>query len=154
MWSREESLESLAVRTGDPDTDSATALAETLGDLPLALEQAAQNTWDSMQISLVGYRRRLQSYAPTLFERERPHDYEYTIATTWSFGLRPTRSHQGCAALLFCCAFLAPEQIPRDLFASERIAEGIFAAADGELTLDTAIGRICPSRCSSRTRAP
>ncbi len=141
VWTREESLGFLRQRTGDRDRDSAESLAEALGDLPLALEQAAAYM-DSAQISLAGYQRRLQSQAPTLFERGRPSDHEHTIATTWELAFAQLEEDPGCAALMFCCAFLAPERIPRGPFLSDAIADGIFSADDGELALDSAISRV------------
>ena len=141
VWSREESLSFLSQRTGEGDVAAAMAVAEALGDLPLALEQAAAYV-DSVQISLAGYHRRLQSQAPTLFERGRPADYEHTIATTWELALGQLGQDPGCAALMFCCAFLAPERIPRELFLSEAIADGTFTGEGGELALDNAISRV------------
>lgn len=141
VWSREESLNFLSQRTGDKDAAAATAIAEALADLPLALEQAAAYV-DSNGISLAGYQHRLESQAPALFQRGRPADYEHTIATTWELAFAELEQDPGCAALLFCCAFFAPERIPRELFLSETIANGVFAAGGGELALDDAIGRI------------
>ena len=130
----------LAQRTGDRDMDADT-VAEALGDLPLALEQAAAYV-DNMQISLAGYRHRLASQAPALFEQERPPDYEDTVATTWELAFAELEQDPGSAAVLFCCAFLAPDQIPRWLFVSEAIANGVFASANGDLALDDALKRI------------
>jgi tetratricopeptide (TPR) repeat protein len=141
VWSREESLRFLRQRTGDEDAAAATAIAEALGDLPLAIEQAAAYV-DSVQITLDGYRRRLQSQAPALFGRGGPSDYEHTIATTWELAFAQLEQDPGCAALMFCCAFYAPERIPRKLFLSEAIAGGMFSAEDGELELDSVISRI------------
>ena len=51
----------LAARTGDPDPQAAAGLAEAVGGLPLALEQAAayiQATGDSLATYLAVFRRR------------------------------------------------------------------------------------------------
>ena len=141
VWDRAESLTFLRQRTADPDQQAAEALADALGDLPLALEQAAAYI-DTTSISLAGYRDRLHSHAPQLFVRGQPADYEHTIATTWELAFAELEQDPGCAAILFCCAFLAPEQIPRELFASQSIANGVFTAPDGELALDNAVRRI------------
>ncbi len=138
VWSRAESVAFLQRRTGDNDDQAAAAIADALGDLPLALEQAAAYV-DSVQISLDGYRRRLESHAPALFEEGRPADYEHTVSSTWALAFAEVEQDPGCSALLFCSAFLAPEQIPRELFASDSIADGVFAAPGGELALDKAI---------------
>jgi tetratricopeptide (TPR) repeat protein len=138
---RGESVAFLKQRSGDQDTDAAGLIAEALGDLPLALEQAGAYV-DSMQISLAGYQHRLRSHAPTLFERGRPPDYERTIATTWELAFAELEQDPGCAAVLFCCAFLAPERIPRELFASETLADGMFVGSDGQLALDDVVKRM------------
>lgn len=141
VWSRKESLGFLSQRTGDSDATAAEAVAEALGDLPLALEQAAAYV-DSTQISLAGYLSRLESKAPALFQRGSPSGYEHTIATTWELAFAQLEQDPGCAALLFCCAFFAPERIPRELFLSRAVADGVFIGDDGELALDDAISRI------------
>jgi hypothetical protein len=164
VWSREESLNFLSQRTGDKDAAAATAIAEALADLPLALEQAAAYV-DSNGISLAGYQHRLESQAPALFQRGRPADYEHTIATTWELAFAELEQDPGCAALLFCCAFFAPERIPRELFLSETIANGVFAAGGGELALDElapgelvlderGVDQVDPGGCGGRGRGP
>ncbi len=138
VWARTESMAFLHQRSGDNDAGAADAIADALGDLPLALEQAGAYV-DNTGLSLAGFQRRLASHAPALFARGRPADYEHTVATTWELAFAEVERDRGCAALLFCSAFLASEQIPRELFASESIADGVFASAAGELVLDEAV---------------
>ena len=100
VWLRKESVAFLQQRTGDRDADAADAIADALGDLPLALEQAAAYV-DSSQISLAGYRRRLESHAPALFEQGRLLDHEHTVTTTWELAFAEIELDAGCAAKLF-----------------------------------------------------
>ena len=99
------------------DQHDADRLAEALGDLPLALEQAAAyleqtHTPPSDYLELMSLRAR------ELFALGRPATSEQTIATTWSVSLQRMRSQTPAAEeLLVLCAFLAPDAIPRSLFA-------------------------------------
>jgi hypothetical protein len=82
VWEREEALEFLAERTGERDRVAADAVAQALGDLPLALEQAAAYT-NKQAIQLAGYLWLLEDRAPELFAAGRPHGYGHTVATVW-----------------------------------------------------------------------
>jgi hypothetical protein len=102
----------LAARTGDPDYQAATGLAEAVGGLPLALEQAAayiQATGDS----LAGYLASFQQRRADLLARGEPTGYTGTVATTWALTFtRLKQSDPGAAGLLRLLAFCAPEAIP------------------------------------------
>ena len=79
----EVAAEFLVNRTGDPDRQAAGELAEALGGLPLALEQAAaymQATGDS----LAGYLALFQQRRADLLARGEPAGYGRTVATTWA----------------------------------------------------------------------
>jgi hypothetical protein len=97
---------------GDPAFDQ---LADTLGDLPLALEQAAAYL-EETATPLGEYLTLIDSNAKDLFALGRPATTEQTIATTWTVSLRRLRDQIPSAEDLLClCAFLAPDDIPRDL---------------------------------------
>jgi tetratricopeptide (TPR) repeat protein len=118
VLARDESIAFLRRRTGIDDDAALDALAELLGDLPLALEEAAaylEETQDDIDqyLELVGERSR------ELFGLDRPpadeHEDQRRVATIWSLSL--DRVHQeapAAEALLSLCAFLAPD-IPRGL---------------------------------------
>ena len=137
VWSRDESVRFLLGRTGSSDAQGAAAIAEALGDLPLALEQAGAYA-DSKGLSLASYERRLRSHAPELFALGEPPDYEHTVATTWELAFAEIEQDRPAASLLLCAAFLAPETIPAELFESEALADGAFAGRDGWRALDEA----------------
>jgi len=102
-------------RRGGLGFQEAAALAEVLGDLPLALEQAAAYL-EETAISTSEYLDLLGEHARELFALGRPASTEHTIATTWLVALQRLRDHAPAAEdLLILCAFLAAEDIPRTL---------------------------------------
>ncbi len=115
VWDRRESVAFLAARTGAEDPDAAELLARALGDLPLALEQAASYI-NRQAIDQAEYARRLYARAPELFSQGKPLDYEHTVATTWNLAFEQVSHNEVAAEILNLCAFLAPERIPRELF--------------------------------------
>ena len=110
----------LVDRTGDPDRQAAADLAEELGGLPLALEQAAayiQATGDSLAGYLASFRQRRAD----LLARGEPAGYAGTVATTWALAFdQLEQSDPGAAGLLRLLAFCAPEAIPLRLLLQPR----------------------------------
>jgi tetratricopeptide (TPR) repeat protein len=130
-------------RTADQDRISADQLADELGDLPLALEQAAaylERTGMPLKAYLALYRRQRQA----LLAKGRAVAYQGQVDTTW----RLTIDHLGRdlpagVELLQLCAFLAPEAIPLELVTArpERLPGALAAAAaDGEAGIHEAAG--------------
>jgi tetratricopeptide (TPR) repeat protein len=118
VLARQESIAFLAKRTGADDQAAMYELAELLGDLPLALEEAAAYL-EETQVGLDEYLALVRERARELFGLDQPPDDEQgdqqRVATIWSLSL--DRVHQQAPtveALLTLCAFLAPD-IPRDL---------------------------------------
>jgi tetratricopeptide (TPR) repeat protein len=116
---RDESLAFLGRRTGSGDEAALGALAELLGDLPLALEEAAAYL-EETGVGLDEYLGLVRSRARELFGLDQPPADEQgdqrRVATIWSLSL--DRVHQeapAAEALLNLCAFLAPGDIPREL---------------------------------------
>ncbi|HEY3365155.1 MAG TPA: FxSxx-COOH system tetratricopeptide repeat protein [Symbiobacteriaceae bacterium] len=114
VWSRDESIAFLQRRTGKVDA-AANALADALGDLPLALEHAGAY-FDQNNGSIASYldlfrkhqRRSMRGAKP-------PKDYHATIATTWEISLQAVKkASPGAIALMHLVAFLAPEDFPLD----------------------------------------
>jgi tetratricopeptide (TPR) repeat protein len=120
VLTRQESLEFLRRRTGSGDEEALDELAELLGDLPLALEEAAAYLEETGE-GLGEYLQLVRDRARELFGLDQPatdedeHGDQRRVATVWSLSLE--RVHQeapAAEALLNLCAFLAPE-IPRGL---------------------------------------
>ena len=109
VFDRPEAVALLLRRTADQDQAAANELAEQLGDLPLALEQAAAYL-DQTGMPLVAYLIAYQRRREQLLAMGRPVAYEGQVDTTWQLTidqLAPVGIE-----LLRLCAFLAPEAIP------------------------------------------
>jgi hypothetical protein len=110
----------LAARTGDPDAQAAAGLAEAVGGLPLALEEAAayaQATGDSLATYLALSHQRQGD----LLARSQVPRYGGTVATTWALAFTQLeQSAPGAAGLLRLLAFCAPEAVPWRLLLRSR----------------------------------
>jgi Tfp pilus assembly protein PilF len=97
--------------------EAALALAEALGNLPLALEQAAAYTAQT-GLSLADYlslfRERAAAYVPP----DSPSaDYPPALAVTFEIAFaRISEESPDAADLLTLCAFLAPDDVPLEIF--------------------------------------
>ena len=114
VWPRKEAVAFLRDRTSERDPETCDAVAEALGDLPLALEQAAAYA-NTQAIGLAGYLQRLRDRAPELFAAGRPVGYEHTVATVWQLAFEQIATQPVAQQLLEVCAFLGAERIPREL---------------------------------------
>ena len=142
VFSRQESVEFLLSRTGQ--TDGAHALAETLGDLPLALEQAGAYI-EETGISLSAYLKLFQERRKELLRRGKPDAYPDTVATTWDISFRKAREEVPASAdLLKLCAFLAPDDIPKSLLTDgvEHLPESLASAVKDEMKLNDAVAAL------------
>jgi tetratricopeptide (TPR) repeat protein len=120
VLARDESIAFLARRTGANDQAALNELAELLGDLPLALEEAAAYL-EETGAGLNEYLGLVRNRSRELFGLDQPAAYEdeqgdqRRVATVWSLSLDRVHEEAPAAeALLSLCAFLAPE-IPRGL---------------------------------------
>jgi Tetratricopeptide repeat len=105
----------LCSRTGDADQAAARTLADELGGLPLALEQAAAYVL-ATGTTLARYLRLFQERRSDLLARGEPTAYRKTIATTWQVAFaRLNQLAPLATALLRLLAFWAPEPAPLDL---------------------------------------
>lgn len=116
VFSREESRELL--RRSDPplEDDEANALAAALGDLPLALEQAA--AWRAETgMPTSAYLDLLESKRVELLEIMQPPGYPLHIAAAWHVSLDHLQTHNPVTLqLLQICSYFAPEPISRSIF--------------------------------------
>ncbi len=119
VFTREESKELLR-RSGpsgdDLDDAEADRLAEALGDLPLALEQAA--AWRAetgMPVS--EYLRLFEHKRSELLEVSPPPDYQLPVAAAWNVSLDHLETRSLTALrLLQLCSYFAPDPISRSIF--------------------------------------
>jgi hypothetical protein len=128
----------------DRDDPAFDALAAALGDLPLALEQAAAYV-DQTGIAVGEYLGLLDERASDLFALGHLVTTEQTVATTWTVALRRVREQTPAAEDLLClCAFLAADGIPRDLPAqhSEVLPERLATAVGDPLAYQQVIAAL------------
>jgi tetratricopeptide (TPR) repeat protein len=142
VFTREESKELLRRRGPEIDDADADRLAEKLGDLPLAIEQAA--AWRAETgMPVREYLRLFDEQVAEILDTSAPTDYDASVAAAWNvsfdeLGTRNPAAHQ----LLQVCAFFAPEPIARSLFAGIRgvsIAPELDAALRDPMRLSRAI---------------
>jgi tetratricopeptide (TPR) repeat protein len=102
----------LLQRTGQDDASAARCIADAVGGLPLALEQAAAYIGVSGR-SLASYAGLLEHRLAELLDEGRPQGYPFTVATTWELSFRGLEEERPAAAdLLRLCAHLAADDIP------------------------------------------
>jgi Tfp pilus assembly protein PilF len=135
-FSRAESVAFLCRRSGRPEPEAAGQLAAELGDLPLALAQAAAYI-DARAVTIGGY---LALYRdPVLARRLRDEgldagEYPASVARTWLLTIGQLSEDRPAAVeLLRLCAFLSPDEIDLDVLAAGAAeATGGLAAALGD----------------------
>ncbi|WP_043621619.1 FxSxx-COOH system tetratricopeptide repeat protein [Nonomuraea candida] len=116
VFTRKESKEFLAKRVPSVTDKEADQLAEVLGDLPLALEQAAALQVET-GMSARDYLALFEQGASTLLKEGKPREYPWSMTRAWELSVTKLKEHlPGAMELLRCCAFFGPEPIPRDVF--------------------------------------
>jgi hypothetical protein len=113
---RAESLALLQRRLPSLTDAQGQQLAELLGDLPLALEQAVAYL-DITALPVSEYLTLVEQRGEEMLGRGRVVGYDHTLATVWTLALeRVGKQRPAARELLDLCAYLAPEAIPLDLF--------------------------------------
>ena len=139
---RKESVDFLLKRTGYTDREVADALADALGDLPLALEQAGAYM-EAKGRNISYYLNMFTVHKNKLLNRAAPStDYPDTVATTWDIAFNEVKQISSTGAdLLNLCAFLAPDDILVELLKDEaQHMPGSLAAVAGDpLAFDDAV---------------
>jgi tetratricopeptide (TPR) repeat protein len=117
VFSRAESIAFLAKRVSKKlGEDEARRLAEALGDLPLALEQAGALLAET-GMAADEYLHLLDGQTRLLLSEGKPNEYPVSMTAAWSLSVTQLRGKLPEAVeLLRCCAFFGPEPIPRDVF--------------------------------------
>ncbi|WP_063763771.1 FxSxx-COOH system tetratricopeptide repeat protein [Actinoplanes subtropicus] len=132
VFTREESRKFLRSRTPELSDKDAGRLAEALGDLPLAVEQAA--AWHTTTGMPVGeYLELLSEKSLELLNENAPPDYPRSVAAAWNVSLdRLEKTDNAALQLLQVCSFFSPEPISRELF-GEALPSGIVEPLDETL---------------------
>lgn len=147
LFSRRESTELLRRRGGDISDVDADRLAEALGDLPLAIEQAA--TWRAQTgMPVPEYLELLENNRTELLQIGGPGEYQSPVAAAWNVPLSQLRTdHPAALALLEVCAFFGPEPISRRLFsgvpqAQAAVPDALRDALSDPIKLNSALREI------------
>lgn len=156
VFAREESVALLRRRSPQLPDEAVDHLAAALGDLPLAVEQAAvwlAETGMPVQQYLELFERKWAE----LLQSEPPPDYEMPVAAAWNVSLERLREDQPDALqLLQVCAFFAPEPISWELFSAVRgisVPQALQSVLDDPVKLGRAvrgIGRYALARIDHR----
>ena len=117
VFNRTESVSFLNKRVprsiAEPD---AIRLAQELGDLPLALEQAGALQAET-GMSVEEYLRLLKEQTSELLAESKPSEYPVSMTAAWRLSVSSLQAKQPAALeLLNCCAFFGPDPIPRDVY--------------------------------------
>lgn len=132
VFTREESRKFLRNRTPELTDTDADRLAEALGDLPLAVEQAAAwHATTGMPVS--EYLELLKEKLLELLAENASPDYPLSVAAAWNVSLdRLERTDTAALQLLQVCSFFSPEPISREFFGGA-LASGIVEPLDETL---------------------
>ncbi|MFC5835809.1 FxSxx-COOH system tetratricopeptide repeat protein [Nonomuraea insulae] len=146
VFTRSESVEFLKKRVRKAiDGEDASRLADELGDLPLALEQAgALQAETGMPVQQ--YLQLLAERTSQLLGEKKPTDYPVSMTAAWALSVaKLTENLPEAVELLRCCAFFGPEPIPREVFApvdDDAIRPMIAEVVADPLRLSRAIGSL------------
>lgn len=142
---RDRSVEFLLRRTGRSDADAAAKLADALGDLPLALEQAGAYI-EATGTTLAAYVDLFEQYQLALLDEQPPSgDYPHSIGTTWNLAFEQVHQQSPAAVdLLNLCAFLAPDDIPLSIIrdGSKRLPEPLATMVQEGRALNRALAAL------------
>jgi tetratricopeptide (TPR) repeat protein len=145
VFERAESIALLNKRGPELSLEDADTLAATLGDLPLAIEQAA--AWRAQTgMPAREYLRLFNEKRSDLLFEGAPSLYQDSVATAWNVSLdRVEHTNPEALHLLEVCAHFAPEPIPRSLFSGAHrgsISPELDAALADPMRLGRAIREI------------
>ncbi len=145
VFEPDESVEFLVKRTNEQDRAAASELAEALGRLPLALEQAA-SYMTAKKKSAAQYLELYRKHERKILDRgEVSTAYSATVATTWKISFEQAEEDfRGSGDLLKLFAFLAPEDIPISLLTEgvELLPEPLSNIVKQELDFEEALAAV------------
>jgi hypothetical protein len=123
VFSPEESVGLIRTRWTDLSEEDALALAEALGHLPLALEQAVA-MHEQTGIPLREYQQALATNPSQILAEGNPANYPKSVAATLSLAFQSVgETSPGAAYLLRLCAFLSSQPIALPLLTRGRAAQ-------------------------------
>jgi TIR domain/Tetratricopeptide repeat/NB-ARC domain/CobQ/CobB/MinD/ParA nucleotide binding domain len=125
VFSRPESLAYLQRRVRSLSEDDAKLVAEELGDLPLAIEQAG--AWlAATGMAAADYVAELQDRFAETMELVQPDNYPRSVAVTYRLSFERLQQQSPAAArLLELCACFAPDPISLSLLSSDEMIKAL-----------------------------
>ncbi|WP_406098389.1 FxSxx-COOH system tetratricopeptide repeat protein [Streptomyces sp. NBC_01013] len=141
VFLREESIEHLQRRAPGLSDEDAAQVATAVGDLPLAVEQAA--AWIAETATPIDtYLEQLAQQAPEVLALNQPAGYPEPVAATWNISIQRLKERSPAAVrLLQLCAFFAPEPISGNLLYSKEMIEAL-KPYDASLQEKLVLGRV------------
>ncbi|WP_433396313.1 FxSxx-COOH system tetratricopeptide repeat protein [Streptomyces sp. CA-146814] len=141
VFLREESVEHLQRRAPGLSDEDADQVATAVGDLPLAVEQAA--AWIAETATPIDtYLEQLARQAPQVLALNQPAGYPEPVAATWNISIARLKDRSPAAVrLLQLCAFFAPEPISANLLYSKEMIEAL-KPYDSSLQEKLVLGRV------------
>ncbi|MEU6200037.1 FxSxx-COOH system tetratricopeptide repeat protein [Streptomyces sp. NPDC047061] len=138
---REESIEHLLRRAAGLTADDADRVAEAVGDLPLALEQAG--AWLAETGTPVDeYLVELGEQAERVLSFSTPANYPEPVGATWNVSIERLKERSPAAVrLLQLCAFFAAEPVSMKLLYGDEMIR-VLAAEDPSLQEKMVLGRV------------
>jgi hypothetical protein len=139
-FTRDESIQLLTKRARGISAQDADRLAERLGDLPLAIEQAA--VWQAETgMPVDEYLRLVDEHLERLLSESMPTNYPTSVAATWRIAFDGLERRSPAALqLLQVCAFFGAEPIPFRLLKLGRYAPSLPSPLDTTIS-DTILRR-------------
>ena len=136
-----EASEFIARRSGWAADPNASTLAHALGNLPIALEQAAAMIRET-GLSCTDYLRRFEGYWAELLQSGRSTgDYPDALAMTWELACREVEeTNLEALALLKLLVYLAPAEVPQSLLL--KAAGALPAPLSSTLSTSVGLGRL------------
>jgi DNA-binding SARP family transcriptional activator len=145
VFTRTESTTFLQARTrstgAEREARTLGALADVVGDLPLALEQASAYV-ESTGMDVNDYVAIFTRRRPALAGRGRPDGDAHRLDTTWRLAFEGVSESPGAADFLLLCAHLAPESIPVGLLAPHLPLRSADPDDDPALAVADAVGQL------------
>ncbi|MFS8096413.1 tetratricopeptide repeat protein [Lentzea alba] len=141
---RKESIALLRRRVPAASNEQVATLAEMLGDLPLALEQASAYL-EATGLSVEEYTTLFKERAADMVGRGRVIGQKETLATLWDLSLTALGEEDPAALqLLDLLAWMAPEPVPFDLFTNhpDLLPEALAGAARDPLAWSETVGAL------------
>ncbi|WP_326696746.1 FxSxx-COOH system tetratricopeptide repeat protein [Streptomyces sp. NBC_01754] len=141
VFLREESIEHLQRRAPGLSEEDAAHVATAVGDLPLAVEQAA--AWIAETATPIdAYLEQLARQAPRVLALNQPAGYPEPVAATWNISIERLKERSPAAVrLLQLCAFFAPEPISANLLYSKEMIDAL-KPYDSSLQEKLVLGRV------------